>query len=400
MRHDFVHVTLDRNTAHTQLLVSEDKLTATLVREKQPYPDHPDRYKKSHQILGSQGLRGRAYFEVKWNDWVDIAMTYKRNGESETFSKGVFGDNNYSWSLRIYDGDFYICHGNVQEPIRRISAGLVGFSAGQMNQVSASFISGIVGVFLDYDAGILSFYEILNEGIPSHLYTFRNKFTQPLFPGFGVWIVYAQRSVGNSVSLVTRPRISFDKIHAGAHADSQPDTEYNISMVGPQDGHLCKPFHHLHFELGLLVCQHRRRLLDVHSLHKSNSMSMSISHSDVFTFHMMMLEMLLVLASALFIYGFYSKTDLITNIGILLVILCVTGQTNFHCLTCVDRYLAVVHPITYLRLKKRGGVTIRNIGIGVAWLLSCIYMTVVARLSSLRSDSSRAGRSRREQEKD
>ncbi|XP_055085198.1 stonustoxin subunit alpha-like [Periophthalmus magnuspinnatus] len=203
---EFVHVTLDRNTAHRRLLVSENNRTATLVRETQPYPDHPERYQRYHQILGSADLRGRCYFEVEWKDWVDIAMTYKLNHFGK-YSQAVFGDDSYSWSLRIYDGHFYVCHGNVQEPIRRISTGLVGFSAGNVGVGSAGFISGVVGIYLDYEEGILSFYEILDEGRASHLHTFREKFTQPLFPGFGVWIVFAQRSVGNSVSLVT-PRLS------------------------------------------------------------------------------------------------------------------------------------------------------------------------------------------------
>uniref|UniRef100_A0AAV2KUJ4 SPRY-associated domain-containing protein n=1 Tax=Knipowitschia caucasica TaxID=637954 RepID=A0AAV2KUJ4_KNICA len=35
--------------------------------------------------------------------------------------------------------------------------------------------------------------------------TLQETFTQPLFPGFGVWVVYAQRSVGNSGTLLSSP---------------------------------------------------------------------------------------------------------------------------------------------------------------------------------------------------
>ncbi|KAK7910075.1 hypothetical protein WMY93_014759 [Mugilogobius chulae] len=91
------------------------------------------------------------------------------------------------------------------------------------------------------------------------------------------------------------------------------------------------------------------------------------SHSDVFTFHMMAIEMLTTVAAVLFMYGLSTKMEELTITAGLIFTFCSTGQIYFHSLTCVERYLAVVHPITYLRLKKRGGVTIRNISIGVAW---------------------------------
>ena len=42
----------------------------------------------------------------------------------------------------------------------------------------------------------------------------------------------------------------------------------------------------------------------------------------------------------------------------------------FHTLTCLERYLAVVHPIIYLSLKNERGIRIRNITNGCVWPLS------------------------------
>lgn len=42
----------------------------------------------------------------------------------------------------------------------------------------------------------------------------------------------------------------------------------------------------------------------------------------------------------------------------------------FHVLTCVEHFLAVVHPITYLSLRKKRVIRIRNVIIGCIWLFS------------------------------
>ncbi|XP_043093429.1 vespryn-like [Puntigrus tetrazona] len=45
-------LTLDPNTAHTKLRLSEDNRRVTFVFESQPYPDHPDRFKMSQVLCG------------------------------------------------------------------------------------------------------------------------------------------------------------------------------------------------------------------------------------------------------------------------------------------------------------------------------------------------------------
>ncbi|KAL0194711.1 hypothetical protein M9458_008283, partial [Cirrhinus mrigala] len=42
---------LDPNTAHTELSLSEDNRVVTSVFEDQPYPDHPDRFDHVYQVL-------------------------------------------------------------------------------------------------------------------------------------------------------------------------------------------------------------------------------------------------------------------------------------------------------------------------------------------------------------
>lgn len=94
-----------------------------------------------------------------------------------------------------------------------------------------------------------------------------------------------------------------------------------------------------------------------------------MSHSDVFTYHMVIVELLSVLGSLLMAVSVYTKCLWLTHTGIVLLSMNYIGQLLIHVLTCGERYLAVVYPITYLKLKKEKGIRIRNITIGCFWLL-------------------------------
>ena len=94
-----------------------------------------------------------------------------------------------------------------------------------------------------------------------------------------------------------------------------------------------------------------------------------MSHSDVFTYHMVVIELMNIFGSILTCFGALPELPkMITAAGCLFNIN-TSGQMLFHILTCLERYLAVVHPVTYLNLKKANGIRIRNITIGCVWLL-------------------------------
>uniref|UniRef100_A0AAV2KLS6 G-protein coupled receptors family 1 profile domain-containing protein n=1 Tax=Knipowitschia caucasica TaxID=637954 RepID=A0AAV2KLS6_KNICA len=97
----------------------------------------------------------------------------------------------------------------------------------------------------------------------------------------------------------------------------------------------------------------------------------AVSHADVFFFNIVFVDLINVLATGLFFY--VSSVKVLNDIGKGLTCFSNTAELFFHTLTCVERYLAVVHPIVYLRLKKRDGVLIRNIStdsINIAGLCS------------------------------
>lgn len=98
--------------------------------------------------------------------------------------------------------------------------------------------------------------------------------------------------------------------------------------------------------------------------------SAPMSHSDVFTYHMVTIEQFSVLGSVLQCCGIYSDVPDIFIGGAYLFISNLCGEFWFHLLTCLERYLAVVHPVTYLRLRSAKGIRMRDIIIGCCWLLS------------------------------
>ncbi|XP_071375873.1 stonustoxin subunit beta-like, partial [Centroberyx affinis] len=160
-------LTLDPNTANRNLSLSEDNRKVILMKEEQPYPDHPERFDYRYQVLCRNGLTGRCYWEVEWEEWVYIGVAYRgirRRGEGDDC---WLGWNDKSWSLFCSDESYSAFHNNIRTDIR----------------ISSSD-SDRVGVYLDWSAGTLSFYRVSSDTL-IHLHTFHSTFTKPLYPGFG-----------------------------------------------------------------------------------------------------------------------------------------------------------------------------------------------------------------------
>ncbi|XP_071390676.1 NLR family CARD domain-containing protein 3-like isoform X2 [Centroberyx affinis] len=158
-------LTLDPNTAHRNLLLSEDNKKVT-VREMQPYPDHPERFDCWEQVLCRNGLTGRCYWEVERKGEVYIGVTYReisRRGDSVDCR---LGRNDKSWCLLCYDDIYYACHNNIKTQMQTPSS------------------SNRVAVYLDWAAGSLSFYRVSSNTL-IHIHTFHSTFTEPLYPVFG-----------------------------------------------------------------------------------------------------------------------------------------------------------------------------------------------------------------------
>ncbi|KAK0154644.1 NLR family CARD domain-containing protein 3 [Merluccius polli] len=177
-------LTLDPNTAHRRLSLSEDHRKVMVVRKDQSYPDHPERFDYWSQVLCREGLTGRCYWEVERRGGVGIGVTYRgitRRGEGYD---SRLGWNNKSWSLYCFDGGYSACYNGSITSIPLRPSG-----------------STRVGVCVDRPAGSLSFYRV-SPGVGgsshtlTHIHTFWTTFTQEdLLPGFRLY------GPGSSVSL-------------------------------------------------------------------------------------------------------------------------------------------------------------------------------------------------------
>ncbi|XP_063327577.1 NACHT, LRR and PYD domains-containing protein 12-like isoform X3 [Pelmatolapia mariae] len=155
-------LTLDPNTAGVNIILTKENKMAEYVQEKQPYPDHPDRFALD-QVLCEEGLTGRHYWEVECL-WADVGVAYKsidRVGDSS--SEFSFGKNEKSW---CWMNDDVFSHNNTC-----------------LTFLKSTPLRCTIGMYLDWPAGILSFFEVSADTV-THLYTVHTTFTEPLHPGF------------------------------------------------------------------------------------------------------------------------------------------------------------------------------------------------------------------------
>ncbi|XP_048883030.1 uncharacterized protein LOC125749639 isoform X6 [Brienomyrus brachyistius] len=164
------HLTLDPNTAHRCLSLSEGNRKVQWV-EEEPYPDHPERFDRWKQVLCRESLTGRCYWEAEW--WgadPRIGVTYKgirRKGESDDCGLGF---NEKSWILSRHNlpSIYFVQHNNKRTDLPRDTP-----------------IPPRVGVYLDWEAGTLCFYSVFSDGL-TLLHRFTSTFTEPLCPGLAI----------------------------------------------------------------------------------------------------------------------------------------------------------------------------------------------------------------------
>lgn len=176
---DACAVTLNSDSAHRFVRLSDSNRKATMEIEKQSYPDHPERFEHCKQVLGSKGLNGRCYWEVERKGEVFIGAAYNKLKRKGKGYDTLLGMNKDSWSVFCSDKSTFS-----------------GWKDDRREVVFSPFYSNTIAVYVDSPAGTLSFYRVSSDEF-IHLHTFNTTFTEPLYPAFGfsVW------SAGSSVTL-------------------------------------------------------------------------------------------------------------------------------------------------------------------------------------------------------
>ncbi|KAK7884603.1 hypothetical protein WMY93_027726 [Mugilogobius chulae] len=136
-----VKVTLDPNTAHVNLVLSNDKKQVQFKNVKMNYQDMPQRFSVSSCVLGKQKFcSGRFYFQVQVKgktDWVlGVARESVKRKEEVIASpqKGL-------WTIALMEGQYKAF-------------------AGPPLTLSLKTNPETVGVFVDYAQGLVSFYDV------------------------------------------------------------------------------------------------------------------------------------------------------------------------------------------------------------------------------------------------
>ncbi|XP_019218849.1 tripartite motif-containing protein 16 [Oreochromis niloticus] len=157
-------ITLDPNTAHRYLLLSEGNRKVTFRLQQQSYSDHPDRFTGWLQVLSRESLTECCYWEVEWRGRrILVAVAYKNIDRAGRVNECLFGYNDKSWSLYCDTNSYKFRHNNI-------------------HTVLSGPRSSRVGVYLDHRAGILSFYSVSET--MTLLHRVQTTFTQPLYAGF------------------------------------------------------------------------------------------------------------------------------------------------------------------------------------------------------------------------
>lgn len=160
-----VEVTLDPRTAFPTLILSEDLKSVHLGRRAQSLPDNPERFNFLPCVLGAESIISGT---VEWV--VEV-------GKAKGWAIGVVRESvERKWNLYITANQGFW--------VLRLNHGEYEASTTPLTSLPLWKSPRRIKVRLDYDFGILSFYDA--DSMES-IFNFNYPFSERLFPFFQVW---------------------------------------------------------------------------------------------------------------------------------------------------------------------------------------------------------------------
>uniref|UniRef100_A0A3P9C1B1 Uncharacterized protein n=1 Tax=Maylandia zebra TaxID=106582 RepID=A0A3P9C1B1_9CICH len=158
-----VDVTLDPDTAHRYLILSDDGKKVHCGQEENDHPDNPERFSEELVVLGKKSFSsGRFYFEVQVKEKTEWALGVVRESVNRKQEIIPSPEKGY-WTVGVYEN---IC---------------VALEDPEVHLLLQSYPEK-VGVFVDYEEGLVSFYDIDRAVL---VYSFPGcSFTGKLYPFF------------------------------------------------------------------------------------------------------------------------------------------------------------------------------------------------------------------------
>ncbi|XP_035856461.1 E3 ubiquitin-protein ligase TRIM21-like isoform X1 [Sander lucioperca] len=177
-----VDVTLDPDTAHPKLILSDDGKQVNLGDVRKNLPDNPERFSYRVCVLGKQSFSSdRFYFEVQVKGKTEWTLGVVRESIKRKGSITLSPQNGF-WTIALRDGNKYEA------------------AADPSVLLSLKSPPQKVGVFVDYEEGLVSFYDV---DAAAFIYSFTGcSFTEKLFPFFHTGNNYGGK---NSAPLIISP---------------------------------------------------------------------------------------------------------------------------------------------------------------------------------------------------
>ncbi|TMS14744.1 Tripartite motif-containing protein 16 [Larimichthys crocea] len=167
----WVPINLDEKTAQKLLWISEGATKVARTSDAVcPYPNRPERYEHSPQVLCKENLKGnRGYWEVDYDGWVVIGLVCESAPRKSQDGPCGLGENSGSWGCGWSGSNYQVWTNgeNVDVPLP---------------------LSSTMGIYIDQPAGIIKFLVVLGEAEKEvrQIHKFSVNTQDKIFPGF--WI--------------------------------------------------------------------------------------------------------------------------------------------------------------------------------------------------------------------